>query len=49
MIEFTNNQKEDLDAIAWHFDEERVLLRAAEEFGEASVALLQYARARMRA
>jgi hypothetical protein len=22
MIEFTNNQKEDLDAIAWHFDEE---------------------------
>ena len=46
MIEFTNNQKEDLDAIAWHFDEERVLLRAAEEFGEASVALLQYARAR---
>lgn len=36
MIDFTTAQKEDLDAIAWHFDEERVLFRAAEELGEAS-------------
>ncbi len=46
MIDFTTAQKEDLDAIAWHFDEERVLFRAAEELGEASVAALQYIRAR---
>ena len=46
MIDFTTAQKEDLDAIAWHFDEDRVLFRAAEELGEASVAALQYIRAR---
>lgn len=44
MIEFTPEQKKDLDVIAWHFDEERFLLRAAEELGEASVAALQYLR-----
>lgn len=44
MIKLTNQQKEDIDAIAWHFGDERVLLRAAEELGEASVAALQYLR-----
>ena len=44
MIKLTNQQKEDIDAIAWHFGDERVLLRAAEELSEASVAALQYLR-----
>ena len=46
MIKLTNQQKEDIDAIAWHFGDERAVLHAAEEYAEAAAALTQYFRAR---
>lgn len=46
MIEFTPEQKYELTAIAKTFGEDKVLLRLAEELGEASVAALQYRRSR---
>lgn len=45
MIKLTNQQKEDIDAIAWHFGDERAVLHAGEEYAEASAAIVQYFRA----
>ena len=45
MIKLTNQQKEDIDAIAWHFGDERTVLHAGEEYAEASAAIIQYFRA----
>ena len=46
MIKLTNQQKEDIDAIAWHFGDERTVLHAAEEYAEAAAALTQFFRAK---
>lgn len=45
MIKLTNQQNEDIDAIAWHFGDERAVLHAGEEYAEASAAIIQYFRA----
>lgn len=46
MLELTTRQKAQIEAIAWHFGDERTVLHAAEEYAEAAAALTQYFRAR---
>lgn len=45
MLELTTKQKAQIEAIAWHFGDERTVLHAAEEYAEAAAALTQFFRA----
>ena len=46
MLELTTKQKAQIEALAWHFGDERTVLHAAEEYAEAAAALTQYFRAK---
>ena len=46
MFELTTKQKAQIEVLAWHFGDERIVLHAAEEYAEAAAALTQFFRAK---